>query len=94
MALKISAEYTQDAMVSSAKKQIKFIVKWTFDFKPKKLLHEYLYSSNFLSALYIQVGCEGTSNRSTIYLVPLPEGARWQCRLGCEHDCCYYSRIQ
>ena len=25
-------------------------------------------------------------NRSTIYIVPLSEGAPWRCRLGCEHD--------
>ena len=25
-------------------------------------------------------------NRSTIYIAPLPEGAPWRCRLGCEHD--------
>ena len=24
-------------------------------------------------------------NRSTIYISPLPEGAPWRCRLGCEH---------
>ena len=25
-------------------------------------------------------------NRSTVYIAPLPKGAPYQCRLGCEHD--------
>ena len=25
-------------------------------------------------------------NRSIIYIAPLPQGAPWRCRLGCEHD--------
>ena len=57
-------------------------------------MYLYMYLSDFLSALSIQAGCESTFNRSTIYIALLPEGAPWQCRLACEHDCCYYRRIQ
>ena len=73
--------------------QIKFIVKWTFDFKPKMTAVR-LYLSDFLSDWCVQAGCEGTFNRSTIYVAPLTQGAPWQYMLGCEHDCCYYRLMQ
>ena len=44
-----------------------------------------LYLANLLSASS-EWDVKALFNRSTIYIAPLPEGAPWRCRLGCEHD--------
>ena len=45
----------------------------------------YLFSRYFECLLYPN-GMWRHFNRTTIYIAPLPEGAPWRCRLGCEHD--------
>ena len=42
--------------------------------------------SRYFECLLYPNGMWRHFNRSTIYIAPLPEGAPWRCRLGCEHD--------
>ena len=45
-----------------------------------------LYLVHLLSAFVSEWDVKALFNKSTIYIAPLPEGAPWRCRLGCEHD--------
>ena len=42
--------------------------------------------SRYFECLLYPNGMWRHFDRSTIYIAPLPEGAPWRCRLGCEHD--------
>ena len=50
------------------------------------LLDFFVYLADILSPFLYPNGMWRHFNRSTTCIAPLPEGAPWRCRLGCEHD--------